>query len=435
VVYNTPTNVQTDLDYELAFFAQDSWTMKRWTFNPGIRYDRHSSSVPEQFAAAGRFVPERRFAAMPGLIQWNDISPRVSAVYDLFGNGRTALKGSVGKYPEFVQTQAAAAYNPMTATGGTGSAVTDTRTWTDRNGNDIAEEDELGASTNNRFGLGLDRFVDPNLKRPYSWMTSVGLQHQLWPGVGVSVTYNRQDFRRMIWTDNRQTTFDDYTLVTIPDPRGNGQTLPVYNLNVNKRGLVDNYDTNSDKNRRLYNGVDLSLTSRFRNGTVTVASSTGRLDTVTCEVDDPNALRFCDTTALDTPFLTSFRFVATYQLPRDIRVSGVFQSAPGGAASEPIYPTNYIVNRTIVPNLTNASVTVRLDEPGSQRYPQINQLDFVVGKNFRRGRVQLIPRLEVANTLNVNTVLVQVTSFGSSLGTPQRILPGRTARLNLLVKF
>ena len=435
VAYNTPTNVQTDLDLQLALFAQDSWTMGRLTFNPGIRYDIHRNSIPVQAAAAGRFVPARRFAAMPDIIAWNDLSPRLSAVYDVFGNGRTALKGSFGKYPQFEQTVTAAAYNPMTATGGTGSAVTDTRTWSDTNRNDIAEDNELGPSTNNRFGLGLDRFVDPDLKRPYSWMTSIGVQHELRPGLGVSIAYNRRDFRRPIWTDNRETTSADYTLITIPDPRDAAQTLPVYNLNVNKRGLVNNYDTNSDRNTRLYRGVDLSLTSRFRNGTVTASSSTGRLQTVTCEVEDPNALRFCDHTMLDMPFLSSFRFVATYRLPLDIRLSGVFQSAPGGAVGEPIYSINYIVNRTIVPTLTNPSVTVRLDEPGSQRYPQINQVDFAVGKEFRRGRVQLTPKLEVANALNVSPVLTQVTTFGSSLGTPQGILPGRMARFNLGMKF
>jgi len=40
-----------------------------------------------------------------------------------------------------------------------------------------------------------------------------------------------------------------------------------------------------------------------------------------------------------------------------------------------------------------------------------------------------------ANLLNVNTVLTQVTTFGTALGTPQTILPPRVARLFLQVKF
>jgi hypothetical protein len=324
----------------------------------------------------------------------------------------------------------------MTSVGGANSNVTDTRTWSDPDGNDIAEDSEIGPSTNNAFGLGLDKKLDPHLKRPYSWMTSIGMQQQLWPGVGLSISYNRQQYSRLLWTHNLDTTFDDYTLITIPDPRGNGQTLPVYNLNVNKRGLVHSFGTNSDQNKRIYNGVDIAVNSRFRRtGTVTVSSSIGRTQDVTCQVDDPNSLRFCDETKQHIPFLRSFRVVGTYRLPLAVLVSGVFQSAPGGLAGLPIFPMNYIVNRSIVPNLTNASVTIRLDNPGSLKYPQINQLDFAVGKEFHVTRMLVLPKLEVANALNVNPILTQVTTFGSSFGTPQGILPGRVARINVALKF
>jgi hypothetical protein len=435
IAYNTPTNVRTDLDLQLGLFAQDSWTLGRLTLNPGIRLEIHRNSIPVQTAAAGRFVPERQFASIPGIVSWTDWNPRIGGVYDAFGNGRTAIKASIGRYPLFEQTSTAAQYNPMTAVGGASSNITDQRTWNDRNNNDIAEDDELGPPTNNRFGLGVDRTLDPDLDRPYSWMTSVGVQQELRPGMGLSVTYNRQVYRQLVWTDNLDTSFADYTLINIPDPTGSGGTLPIYNLNVNKRGLVSSYGTNSDHNRRLYDGVDIALNTRFRNGTVAVSSSTGRTRDIRCEVDDPNDLRFCDETELDIPYLTSFRIVGTYQLPYAIRLSGVFQSTPGGSSGQPIYGISYIVNRTIVPTLTNPSVTVRLDEPGSQRYEQINQLDFAIGREFQVGKVRLTPKVEIANTLNVNPITTQVTTFGSAFGTPQGILPGRVARINVAMKF
>jgi hypothetical protein len=267
-------------------------------------------------------------------------------------------------------------------------------------------------------------------------MTSIGVQQELRPGLGLSVSYNRRRFNNLIWTSSRAVSFGDYALVTIPDPRNNGQTLPVYNLNVNKRGLVDDVDMNSDQDKRLYDGVDVSLTSRFRDGgSVTVGSSTGKLRTRSCDVADPNLLRFCDQTEFDIPFVTSFKVSWFYQLPGAILFSGLFQNAPGGTLGEPFFQTAYLVNRTIVPNLTNPSVSVRLGEPGTEKYPDVRQLDIAVGKKFRRGRVELIPKLEVANALNASTVLVQVTTFGSSSGTPQTIMPGRTARINVMARF
>jgi hypothetical protein len=436
VVYNTPTNAQTNLSLALSLYAQDSWKLGRWTFNPGVRFDHQRNSFPEQTAAAGRFVAARSFAAVPGVVNWNDVSPRLGTVFDLFGDGKTAIKASVGKYPIFDHTTTAAQFNPMTAIGGTGSSVTETRTWSDLNQDNIAQDGEIGPQVNKNFGLTQSRIPDPDLKRPYSWMTNIGVQQQLFAGVGLTASYIRRDYRRLLFVENLLVPLTDYTPVTISDPRGNGEALTVYNLNLARQGLLSEYATNSDQNRRKYEGVDLAVTARFlKGGTITFASSTGRVRTVTCQVGDPNALRFCDQTAFHMPFLTSLRAFGTYALPYGIRLSGVFQSTPGGTSGVPDLPTTYIVNRSIVPNLTQASVNVRLDTPGTQLYDQINQLDFGVSKVLRTGRFSFEPKLEVANLLNVNTVLTQVTSYGSALGTPQTILPPRVVRLFVQVKF
>ena len=44
---------------------------------------------------------------------WKDLSPRVSAAYDLFGNGRTALKVSVGRYTSEEMLNTAHNNNPL----------------------------------------------------------------------------------------------------------------------------------------------------------------------------------------------------------------------------------------------------------------------------------------------------------------------------------
>jgi len=55
--------------------------------------------MEETSGPAGRFAPARVFPAQHGLIRWGpDYAPRVSAVYDLLGDGRTALKTSFAKY-------------------------------------------------------------------------------------------------------------------------------------------------------------------------------------------------------------------------------------------------------------------------------------------------------------------------------------------------
>ena len=92
----TATRQQT-----VGFFAQDQWTVKRLTLNLGLRFDYLNGSAPAFDVPAGTWVPERHFDEVDDIPTWKDWSPRLGAVYNLFGNGKTAIKGYVGRYVMF----------------------------------------------------------------------------------------------------------------------------------------------------------------------------------------------------------------------------------------------------------------------------------------------------------------------------------------------
>jgi len=324
VVSNTPYVQQSNLDADVGVYIQDSWRMGKLTLNPGVRYEYLRGSTEAVDLPAGRFVPARSFDAIPNLPNWTDISPRFGAAYDLFGNGRTAIKGSLGKYTQQEATGFSNTYNPSVSS-------TDIRTWRDTNGDDVAQESEIGAPTNTTFGIRRNRNADPDIKRPYQLLYNVGVQHQIGNSVSVSANYYRRDYYRIIWTENLAIPVSAwstaYTPVSIADPRGNGQSLTIYNVTPAYAGLVNELDTNSSNNQRSYNGFDLTFNTRLRNGATLVGgTSTGKIHAVTCDVPDPNQLRGCDA---EQPYRSQFKVTGTYPLPGAFHFSAVFSKHAG----------------------------------------------------------------------------------------------------------
>jgi len=148
-------------------------------------------------------------------------------------------------------------------------------------------------------------------------------------------------------------------------------------------------------------------------------------------------LRGCDA---EQPLRTQVKVTGTIPLPYALRVSAVFQSMPGAletrtANNDGDVVINYIVNRAVIPSLTLAQVTTRLNTPGTDFLDRNNQLDISLTRDFKVGRIVLKPQLDLFNVFNVSPVTNEVTTFGSSLGQPLTILPGRLLRFGSRMNY
>ena len=108
-----PYTTLTNLNADMGIFAQDQWTVRRLTLSGGVRFDYFNMGIPAQSAAASRWVGARSFAAIDNVPNWKDINPRVGVSYDLFGNGKTAIKASVSRYVSGSTYTFTAPINPL----------------------------------------------------------------------------------------------------------------------------------------------------------------------------------------------------------------------------------------------------------------------------------------------------------------------------------
>jgi len=441
-VRSTPDVSFDNLNASLGIFAQDKWAIDRLTLTFGGRYDYHNASVPAQTGVAGRFVPARSFDESSCVPCWNDWSVRVGSAYDLFGNGRTALKFSVGKYIASQGLGLAGTVNPM-------ALQTDSRSWTDLDGNGTAldalgnaQYNEIGPSRVTNFGLtAAATRLDPNLPRGTNWQESVAVEHELVKNVSVTGTYYHRSFQNIQVTVNTLvnplTDFTPFTITAPKDPRlpnGGGEVITEYNLNPNKLGASDLLLTSSNGNSRIYDGIEFTVNARLPGGGFVFGGVTTERTKQNSCVDlansNPNNLRFCNQAP---PFQGIYKASASYVLPYAIQASASFQARPGL-----IYQANYTFNSAIagVPLTGGGNLTVNLVDPSDSFYDTITQLDARLGRTFSLGpkrRVNVF--MDIFNLPNSSTVLSANHTYGANWLLPQSIANGRRIQLGARLDF
>ena len=222
---------------DLGIYAQDKWTLNRLTLSYGVRFDHFSSYFPEQTLGPAPLTPTRNitFPRTP-MASWSDIVPRLGTAYDLFGDGKTALKVSINKYviAQGLQGTYGDTANPVNRL-----ANIVTRSWTDQNRNFTPDCDltnvlaqDLRAAGGDLCGVVSDtNFGKPTVSlnydpavlngwgtRPYQWEFSASVQRQITNNVSFDFGYFRRWYGNFGVTDNLNLTAADYSKFSVTAP-------------------------------------------------------------------------------------------------------------------------------------------------------------------------------------------------------------------------
>lgn len=423
--YNTPTSfVMYARDH--AFYIQDAWTpTRKMTVNVGLRMEKLYAWQPEVCQQKTLFIDGQCFDSINGAPDLFAPSPRIGVIYDVFGDGGTAIKVNVNRYNQPIGVSHIRSYlNPVRRTN-------DTRLWTDSNNDMFPQLTELGPSSG--FNLGSsNRFAD-NIGWPAATEYQVGIEHQLPVGLVLGATYVHRRRTNEIGGRNAAVpnTGSNYTKMDVTEA-STGRAVTVYNLDPALRGKFDMVFDNEAARDTTFNGVDFTFNKRMSNrwmlmGGMSLGDAIGDIYSARSDLNNPNFQYRRGPGSYDIPI--SFKAFGAYEAPGGVFISASAQHFDGF----PEHTTLRVSSNTVA--LTQVAQTVTTQVKGTERLDSVNMVDISIRRAFSSGRYQFTPILDIFNLTNGSAVSSRVSSLGSSYHLVRNIQRGRLIKFGLLMDF
>jgi hypothetical protein len=407
---------------EHAVFVQDRWTpLRKLTLNVGARIEAVKGWQPATCQSETIFIQGQCFAAIEAAPDFKTVSPRISAVYDLFGDGKTAVKIAGNTYQNAIGTTFLDRINPIRRT-------TDTRPWNDVNGDRIPQLSELGPSTG--FNLATTNRYDANIGRPHTNEYSAEFEQQLPGQLLFTVGFFRKDVRDVIGSKNLAVPRESYIPLNVTE-MVSGRPVTVFNQALSTRGKFDVLWDNFTELDSSYKGVDISFTKRMSSrwmafGGLSVGKNIGDIYD-TGDLNNPNFTYRRGIIGNDVP--VALKISGTYRFPYGIYMTGSLQRSTG----LPQQTTVLVNNNTVA--LTQVSQSLVVEPRATFRYDNVAQTDISVRKMFKVGRLTLDPVVDIYNLFNSSVVTTEITQLGPAYGRTRAIIDGRMVKFGGSMSF
>jgi Carboxypeptidase regulatory-like domain len=426
-------------------FVNDSWAYRRVTFNVGVRYDAFQPWYPAQ-GKTGAGPYQQKFEVKEFRFHWQDaFQPRTSLIFDVFGNGKTAVKVAFGRYVYNAGSITNAAstmagqVNPM--------ALTTIRYSWDGTFPFVPDPSKIVRVTG-----GVNRRLDPNLELPYTTEYMGGIDQQLMRDMTARFTFVRKFEQNRYQLLNTAIPLSAYSIpVSFRDNgrdgsanTGDDQLLTLWSRPTSFNSLRDDLLTNDPANTSSFTTFDFEVVKRFSKKwqTVTgfdvnqyktwrfaVANGHDIQTDTTGRAQDPNLLRF--NSGLNY-WHWQYKALGSYELPFGVTSSATLRITKGE-------PYGRTVNSS---GLNQGTLSLTVEPIGTFFYPTVKIFDLRGAKSFRLGeRLGKIEGIvDLFNVFNASTVLSVNTqtgrdTVGPTFGRVLQTLNPRVARLGVRWTF
>ncbi len=422
-----PEQTRPDIAYDYApAGANPEWAAD----NPNLLLEMLAASYRAEFGTVSPW--DTLTTPWKKVVDFFTVSPRLGFVYDLTGDGRTAVKLSLARYYEPVW---AAKYNGAQIFG----ASSVRWQWTDTNRNGLLDLPPVDLYVfDAAYGYPSqdpnNNYYPADLKPPYMDELIVGVDREI-----------IRDFRlglEFMYRVNKSLV-EDYDIVNGYDPNAvdeNGvpywlpftftdpgwdnawgtaddKEMTVYGLRADAPA-TEYFGGNPPEAKRRYWAVILSMTKRMSNGwqlsgSILYSSFVGNADPgysategESTMFDNPNVMiNSYGPVWADRPL--QIKLMGSYILPLDFIVSAYFQYRSGS-------PWNRTLGRVYFPSgfgseyggVKSSYVTINAEEPGSRRNRSYTNLDLRVEKKFSLSKINLNIFLDIFNVAGQSGVSV-----------------------------
>lgn len=440
-LFETPSSSRAGV-WTWSAYASDAWQPhNRLTLTLGLRYDRYRLFLPAQEHPAGS-PNAQQFAAVSSLADWNALTPRLAAVLDVKGNGKTLVKFSFGRYRVAPNASLGFNSNPNS------NQWWRLHDWVDFNQNGVWEPGEEARLRRRRGGAAIES-LDPGLKLPLLDEAGAWIEQSLRGGValrtGAIWRLERFPFARQ----SVNQPFEAFTVpVSIRDrgPDGvdgtadDGPIWTAYDLNPD---YLEQPPVNEVRNvagsSSEYFTLEIAATRHTRgrwtlgagfartwNGDHASGYSGQSLRNNAYPLTPNDLLNAGDSGRYEFSTWTA-KAHATFEAPWRLRITPVLRHQSG----QPFGRT-----QTTEPgHLRYGTVTLLMEPVGTRRLDHVTLVDLRIERLMRLKGRRVSAFLDVFNCLNVNPEQNAIWSSGASFLRPLTIVSPRIARIGLTVNW